>query len=72
MNHSTSLEESFIEALFDGPDVIDAIKKELSGDIQWILDWVAENFAPEEVFPRTELEAWAEENGYEVAAGGTS
>lgn len=67
MKRSTpTLEKDFIEALFDGVDVIAAIKKELSGgDIDWLLEWVAKNFTPDEVFPKSELEKWAEDAGYE-------
>lgn len=38
-----------LEAEIDDSDVIEA---------------VAAKFAPEEVFPKRELEQWAEENGY--------
>ncbi len=28
------------------------------------LNWITETFEPEEVFDKSRLEAWAEENGY--------
>jgi hypothetical protein len=35
-------------------------------DASWVLEWVADNFAPEEVFEDSVLEAWAEDNGYDI------
>jgi hypothetical protein len=34
------------------------------GDMTWLIECIANNFDPEEVFPIEELEAWAEDNGY--------
>ena len=38
--------------------------------IDWILlDWIADNMNPEDVFPDEALDRWAEDNGYVVERG---
>lgn len=33
-------------------------------DASFIIEWVASEFAPEDVFTQSRLEDWAEQNGY--------
>jgi len=33
-------------------------------DMHFVIEWVGDNFNPEDVFKATQLEAWAESNGY--------
>lgn len=43
----------------------DTIKSNLDNQsLQDMIDYIAENFSPDEVFPIKELEEWAEENDY--------
>jgi|CXWL01.1.fsa_nt_gi hypothetical protein len=37
---------------------------EVTVDHQAVKDFVASNFAPEDVYPTKDLETWAEDNGY--------
>lgn len=39
----------------------DALENE---DASWVVEWVASNFEPQDVFEVSELDAWAESNGY--------
>ena len=63
MEHKTTpkQESYFIDLLFDGMtnNVISALKDALGGNATWVLEWVAENFAPEEVYDVAALEKWA-------------
>ena len=33
-------------------------------DASWVVDWVASNLEPQDVFEVSELEQWAENNGF--------
>ena len=33
-------------------------------DSSFVLDWVRDNFTPDEIFSSKELEQWAKDNGY--------
>jgi len=60
-------DEWFIDALFspvDSKSIIDAIKDALSGDCEWVVEWVSKEFNPEDVFDERILAAWAKENGW--------
>ena len=49
-------------------DFLARLQEELEidlGDCDWVLDWVRDNFTPDEVFSREQLDAWAESVGYE-------
>ena len=64
MKHKTTSnqDEKFFDVLFDGiwaPDLMEAIKDLITGDTRWVLEWVAENFAPDEVYDVAALEKWA-------------
>ena len=39
---------------------------EIGGDyrLETIINWIVANLYPQDVFPRSELEGWAEKNGY--------
>lgn len=37
---------------------------EFDTDAGWLIDFIVDNFSPEEIFPIAMLEQWAEENGY--------
>lgn len=49
--------------------VVDAVKLflQVEDDVEWVVDWVEENFDPEDVFSDERLAAWAERNGWGVA-----
>lgn len=34
------------------------------GDASWVLDWINENFTPEDVFDRDTLDKWASDNDW--------
>lgn len=51
-------DQEFIEALTEVMDV----------DASFVLDWVAGNFEPEDVFQYSDLVAWAEVEGFEREA----
>lgn len=41
------------------------LEKALQGvDASWVVEWVASNFEPQDVFEVSELDKWAESNGY--------
>ena len=44
--------------------VLEIVKESLAGDQSWVLDWVAQNFGPDDVFGDLDLSTWAKENGY--------
>ena len=71
MEHKTTpaQDRDFIDILFDGltNDVIEAIKNVLYGETDWVLEWVADNFEPDEVFNQGALERWAESQGWSDA-----
>ena len=48
----------------DRHELIDAII-ELIDDVDWVLEWVSENYFPDSVFTKKQLDDWAKENGYE-------
>lgn len=45
-------------------EFIKALLENISIDASFVLDWVSDNFIPEEVFEICYLEEWAEDNGY--------
>lgn len=56
MMRTTSREDGEFESL---------IKERIDlGDASWVLDWIAENFEPEDVYSRDNLANWAIENGF--------
>ena len=56
--------KEFADKLMEvGDDVLDAIRDVFSsGDTQWVVDWVSDNFDPGEVFADEVLREWAEKN----------
>jgi len=34
------------------------------GDATWVIEWVYDNFQPEDIFGRDTLETWALDNGF--------
>lgn len=73
MEHKTTAgqDRDFVNLLFDGistNDVISAIKDVLSGEAAWVLGWVADNFAPDEVYGIAALEEWADRAGWSEPA----
>ena len=63
MNHKTTpaQDADFIGLLFDGMTtaVMTALEDALKGETAWVLEWVAQNFSPEEVYDTAVLEKWA-------------
>ncbi len=63
MQHTTTpkQESDFIDLLFDGMtnNIMSALKNALGGNAAWVLDWVEENFTPDEVYDVAALEKWA-------------
>jgi len=60
-------DQEFMKRLFGsvtGNDVIGALSDLLGSDSSWVLEWVSENFEPEDVYGQTDLEEWAKKNGY--------
>ena len=45
-------------------EVIDNIVDNFAGDTNWIIDWVVDNFDPEDVFSVDALEEWAKDNDW--------
>ncbi len=69
MKYSTSprQDKDFIAALFDqttDAEIAEAVKSLLAGDSSWVLEWVAKNFQPEEVYEIVFLEQWARDAGW--------
>ena len=44
--------------------IVEAIQGLFEGDSAWALDWVTNNFDPEEIYSEGILASWAERNGY--------
>lgn len=62
-----SQDRDFADRLFEqvsSNDILNAIKDLFHRDASWALDWVRENFTPDEIFSSKELAQWAETNGY--------
>ena len=60
-------DKDFQEQLFDAisdQDILSAVRDLLNVNSSWVLDWVAENFNPDDVFTDDDLERWAKEHGY--------
>ena len=56
-------DKEFADNLMDiGDDIIDAIRAVFARDAQWVVDWVSENFEPDNVFSDEALRDWAEKN----------
>ena len=52
-----------------GRKLWDAIEGEFEscftqGRYDWVLEWVEQNFGPEDVFDASDLEEWAKDNGF--------
>lgn len=45
-------------------EFIEALSENMNIDASFVLDWVGDNFMPEDVFDIHFLEKWAENNGY--------
>lgn len=43
---------------------MDELLSRLGTDFTWVLDWVADNVEPDEIYDDARLGEWAEENGY--------
>ena len=50
-------------------DFRDALKRNVGFDTDavWVLEWIAANFDPEEVFDVGDLEEWADRNGWLIS-----
>ena len=58
--------QEFAEKLMEvGDEVLRAIEAVFAGDAQWVIDWVSDNFEPDEVFTNEALRAWAVKAGVE-------
>jgi hypothetical protein len=49
---------------FSPNTIFDALRDLFLIDSSFVLDWVRDNFTPEEIFSSKELEQWAKDNGY--------
>ena len=49
---------------FDEYGILEKIKEQFESDSSWVLDWITNNFEPDDVFAAAELSKWAEANGY--------
>ena len=58
-----SFVKEFLHPLMD--DVMIDIERTFERDAtETVLDWVEDNFSPDEVFEKDALDEWAEKNGY--------
>ena len=67
MKTTTRQDKDFLDRLFrtiSSDYFMRAIRNVLDQDTSWVLDWVTETFNVDEVFDETELNTWAEDNGY--------
>jgi hypothetical protein len=39
-------------------------------DYSWVLEWIEENYEPDDIFEHEVLKEWALDNGFEEAQGG--
>ncbi len=55
-------ESEFTEHMSIG---LEEVKAELFS-LQFVLDWIAENLTPDDVFRGSQLDEWAEQNNYKL------
>jgi len=63
-NEKTSFGQYFLADIVEW--ICNNLEVEEVFDKDTIKDYVVKNFEPEDVFPVSELETWAEENGYNL------
>jgi light-regulated signal transduction histidine kinase (bacteriophytochrome) len=64
---TTTNQDAALRTLINEQDCLTAQVNDRT-DMQFVIDWIAENMEPDEVFSDDELAEWAEDNGYEKVA----